>query len=104
MHISFSKKKLYMIIAWLIFLSLVWSVTKNSINEKFDDSFLVGSAESDSIIKSFGTNLRDIPEVAEKALLFTAIRPIKRRRLPKAYPSNAMDSKEWQTYLTYLSF
>jgi hypothetical protein len=100
MNLSLNKKKIYFIGGYLLLLIIIWYITgKNSIEEGFGKTI----PQDNGIIKTFGTILVDKPEVAQKALLFRAVRPPKRRQMPSSYPGNDMNSSAWQKYLTLLS-
>lgn len=55
------------------------------------------------VLKTFGTFLKDKPDVAAKALMFRAIRPSRRIKLPVAFPSNSQESPEWIRYKNLIS-
>lgn len=96
-----NRRKIYFIVSYLIVLSVVYILARKPRKEGYEASSL--SIPQGEIIKSFGTVLKDKPEVAEKALLFRAVRPSKRVKLPKSYPGNDFDGKEWKKYREYLS-
>jgi cathepsin B len=102
MPFSLNKKKVYYIIGYLVLLLIVKHFVSRS-GRITMEGFTASNNGDNGIIKSFGTILRDNPEVNEKALLFQAIRPIKRRVLPAAYPANDISDPAWTKYLGYLS-
>ena len=98
MPFSINTKKLYFIAGYLLLLFIIWFILKRRNNkENFDQD------TNSDIIKSFGTILRDKPEVEKKSLLFKSVRPDKTRHLPTSYPGTDINSQEWTKYLSYLS-
>lgn len=89
---------------YIVVLFFLRNMIINSTKEKFDQKdpedpvFSAGK-----VYRTFGTVLKNNPNVAKKAAKFTAIRPTKTRDLPSAFPDDDFNSRKWFNYRQKLS-
>ena len=97
--IQINKKKIILIVGYIIIITILYISTSKT-TENFD---VTPKPFTGKVIKSFGTVLKDNPKVAQKSLLFRAVTPTKRRKMPDNYPSNDIHSPIWKKYMILIS-